>query len=384
MNHKNPISGFLAGLSALLAIATGTAYADVTTQQKMSVEGVGMMAVGNMSGTTTTAISGNKSRTDSDVQLESKFVRFLARNAVGPTAEIVLLDSDKMYRLNLNKKEYTETSFADFRARMQNAMQGKGGEARQQPSAIDQSKCEWLEPKSDVKKTGQKATIAGFDAEEIVITAEQLCKDKETGAICEIALTLDEWMAPKFITNDEVMKYQKAYVQKIGLDQALNQDANERAKALFGQYKGVWADIANKMRDAKGYPVRSSFSLALGGDQCKQAQAAQQQSGDSSGSGGSGSTDGSSSSGSPSDLAKNMGAKLGSLFHKKKDDAPPADSSGAQSQAAAVPPAVAGPAGTIKLMTINTELVSVSTAPVSSDKFEIPAGFNKVEQKGAT
>ena len=382
MKHKNPVCGFVAGLAALLALVAGTASADVTTEQKMSVEGVGMMAVGNMSGTTKTAISGSRSRTDSDLQLQSKFVRFLARNAVGPTAEIVILDSDKMYRLNMNKKEYTETTFAEFRARMQNALHGaqdgNGGNeaARQQPSAIDQSKCEWLEPKSEVKKTGQKATLAGFDAEQIVITAEQPCKDKQTGAICEIALTLDEWMAPKFITNDEVMKYHKAYAQKLGLDQAFNQDANDRAKAMFGQYKGLWANVADKMKDVKGYPVKSSFSLALGGDQCKEAQSAQQQqpSGD-------GGTDSSSGS-APGDLAKNVGAKLGSLFRKKKDDAPPADSG--QGQAAAVAPAVTGPSGTIKLMTINTELVSVSTAPISSDTFEIPAGFKKVEQKGAS
>jgi hypothetical protein len=382
MKHKNPLSGLIAGLAALFAAAAGTASADVTTQQKMSVDGVGMMAVGNMSGTTTTAISGNRSRTDSDVQLESKFVRFLARNAVGPSADIVLLDSDKLYHINMNKKEYTESSFAELRTRMHNALQGKGagdGETPRQPSAIDQSKCEWLEPKSEVKKTGQKATLAGFDAEELVITAEQPCKDKETGAICEIALTLDEWLAPKLITNDEVMKYHRAYAQKLGLDQALNQDVNDRAKALFAQYKGIWADIVNKMKDAKGYPVRSSFSLAIGGDQCKQAQAAQQQSGD----GNSGSSDSSSGS-SSGDLAKNMGAKLGSLFHKKKDEAPPADSQSGQGQAAAVPPAVAGPSGTMRLMTINTELVSVSTAPIPSDKFEVPAGFKKVEQKGAT
>ena len=103
MNRKNPISAFVMGLGALLALATDVASADVTTEHKVSLEGVGPMAVANMSGTTTTAISGNKSRTDSEVKMQSKVVRFLARNAVGPKADIVLLDVDKMNNLNINK-----------------------------------------------------------------------------------------------------------------------------------------------------------------------------------------------------------------------------------------------------------------------------------------
>lgn len=389
------LRGFALGLGALLALATGLASADITTEQKVSIQGIGPMSFADMSGTTRTAISGNRSRTDSDMVMQSKLVRFLARNAVGPTAEIVLLDNDKLYRLNLNKKEYTEQSFEELRGNMQKALQGgksDSAEARQQPSAIDQSKCDWLPPKSDVK-TGGKATIAGFDAQQIVITAEQPCKDKETGAICEIALTVDEWLASSFSTNEEITKYHKAYAQKLGLD-AAGQDASDRARAMFSQYKGVWEDIASKMKNARGYPVKSSFSLAIGGDQCKQAQSAKQQSGEGADSGSNASSGSASSSAassaptSPAELANQVGAKLGSLFHRKKSDSQTATAnSDTQSQTAASPAAAAaatGPSGTIPLMTISSELVSVSTAPIPASAFDVPADFKKVERKGAT
>ena len=392
MNRKSPICGFAAGLGALLLLASGFAAADITTEQKVSIQGIGPMSFADMSGTTRTAISGTRSRTDSDMVMQSKLVRFLAHNTVGPTADIVLLDSDKLYRLNLNKKEYTEQSFEELRANMQKALQGGKGDsadARQQPAAIDQSKCDWLPPKSDVK-TGAKATIAGFDAQQIIITAEQPCKDKQTGAICEIALTVDEWLASSFSTNEEITKYHQAYAQKLGLD-TVSQDANERAKAMFSQYKGVWEDIASKMKNAKGYPVRSSFSLAIGGDQCKQAQTAKQQSGDSGSnpSSGSASSSGSSSAPtSPAELANQVGAKLGSLFHRKKDDSQAAASNqGTQAPTATATPAASvatGPSGTVPLMTISSELVSVSTAPIPANAFEVPADFKKVERKGAT
>src|SRR5690242_2211742 len=94
MNHRNPISVLFLALGTLIAFATSVAFADVTTEQKVSLEGVGPMAIANLSGTSKTAISGTRSRRDSDLKVQSKLVRFLARNSLGPTAEIVLLDAD--------------------------------------------------------------------------------------------------------------------------------------------------------------------------------------------------------------------------------------------------------------------------------------------------
>jgi hypothetical protein len=384
MKSKNSISGFLLALGGALGLATGVANADITTEQRVSVQGVGIMAAGNMSGTTKTAISGNRSRTDSDLQLENKLVRMFARGAVGPTAEIVNLDADKLIHVNVAKKEYTEQSFEDLRARLQKGMDDASksqdkSDQRQAPSAIDDSKCEWQDPRTDVRKTGEKGTFAGFDAERVVITAEQPCKDKQTGAICEIALTLDEWMAPKFATNEEVQKYRKAYAQKMGLDSmALGADSADRAKEMFSRYKGAWTQVAAKMKDIKGYPVKSSFSMAVGGDQCQSAQKNQQAQASDDSSAGSGS--------SPSDLAGKGLAKLGSLFHKKKDEAAPADSAQAAPTAAAAPPPATGPAGTMTLMTVTSEIVSVSTTSIPADSFDAPVGFKKVEAggKGAT
>ncbi len=126
----------------ILGFAAGTAQADITIERTTSVEGVGAMAIANMSGTSKISIAGDKSRTDSDMKMQSKIVGFLARNAVGPSAEIVLLDQDKLYHLNMNKKEYTETTFEQIRAQMQKMSdQMNSSQDKKQPSAVDQSKC---------------------------------------------------------------------------------------------------------------------------------------------------------------------------------------------------------------------------------------------------
>jgi hypothetical protein len=356
----------LAALCGILTLAAGIARADITLERTMAVEGVGAMAFGNMSGTTKTIISGDKSRTDSDVKMQSKIVRFLARNAMGPSADIVRLDQDKIYHLNINKKEYTETTFEQMREQLKKMSdQMASADEKKQPSAVDESKCEWLPPKAEVKKSGEKAQIAGYDSERLTITASQPCKDKETGSICEVALVLDEWLSTSFTESAEAQKYYKAYAAKMGLDASTSQDVGQKAQALFSRYKGIWGEIASKMQGVKGYPVKTSFTLALGGPQCKNANAQQAQS----------NTD-SDKSGSPAALAGAMAGKLGGLFHKKKDDA---DAPAAQAAPTTTPAAV--PPGDVALMTVSSQLVSVSTNGAGADAFTVPADFKRQETK---
>jgi hypothetical protein len=359
----------LALLGNILGLAAATARADITIQRATSVDGVGAMAFANMSGTSTTRISGDKSRTDSDMKMQSKIIGFLARNAVGPSTDIVLLDQGTLYHLNVNKKEYTETTFEQIRAQLQKMSdQANASDSKQQPSAIDQSKCLWLPAKVDVT-SGEKGRFAGYDAQRVTVTATQPCQDKDTGAICEIALVLDEWTSTDFAVSEEAKKFYSAYAAKMGMDLSGSQDATERAKTLFSQYKAVWTEVAAKMSTVKGYPVKSSFTLGMGGTQCKDSNAQQAQSSQTAG-------QADSSPQTPSAIAGAVVGKLGGLFQKKKDvaDAP-------ASQPAATATQVAMPPGDVALMTVSSQLVSVSTDAVSADVFSVPAGFKKIETK---
>jgi hypothetical protein len=361
-------------MGVILGFAAVTARADITIERTTSVDGVGAMAFANMSGTSKTSISGDKSRTDSDMKMQSKIIGFLARNSMGPSAEIVLLDQDKLYHLNMNKKEYTETTFEQLRAQLQKMSdQMNSSEQKQQPSAVDQSKCVWLPAKVDITRSGEKAQFAGYDAQRVTVTATQPCQDKDTGSICEIALVLDQWTSADFAQSSEARKFYTAYASKMGLDPSNSQDISERAKALFSQYKGVWTEVAAKMQSVKGYPVKSSFTLGLGGSKCKDSnsqsnsQEAQASQADNNSTG-------------PSGIAGAVVGKLGGLFKKKKD---PADAP-AESPAPAAAPAAAPvvmPPGDVALMTVSSQMVSVSTDAVSADAFAVPAGFKKIETK---
>jgi hypothetical protein len=258
-------SAFAAGLCGLFVLITSVVQADVTISRTTSITGVGAMAVANSTGTSKTIISGNKSRTDNDTKMQSKIVGFLARNSTGPSAEIVLLDQGTLYHVNFGKKEYTETTFEQMRAQMQKAQdQLNSNEDKSQPSAVDQSKCEWLPPSADVNKTGEKAQIAGYDSERVTVTAKQPCKDKDTGSICEVALVLDQWLSSGFTENAEVRRFYKAYGAKMGLDLSSPQDASEKAKAMFSPVQGHLDRSRSQDAEREGLSRQEQLHAGLG------------------------------------------------------------------------------------------------------------------------
>lgn len=340
---------------AVAAVLSSAAHADVTIEERMSIGGAGMLKMANMSGTTTTMISGQRARTESDLQFESALMRTFARGA-GQGTEIVRLDQDKMYSVDNRKKTYTETTFAELQAQMQQAMEGmRQAQASQQQatSGVDESQCEWSDPKADVQRTGDKAAIAGYEAERVTVTATQSCKDKETGQVCDFGLVLDQWVAPGFEASEETLAYQHAFAEKMGLSTAGSRNFAERAQSMFGRYQGLWSEVATKMQDVKGYPVKLTFSLGVGGPQCQSAQRAQANGGPQ----------------SPPSLGEALGGALGGMFGRKKEPAAPPPE--------ATPPA-ALPGGMLSLMSMSNELVSVRGNPIDPQLFEPPAGYKKV------
>ncbi|HEY0684440.1 MAG TPA: hypothetical protein VGD45_19040 [Steroidobacter sp.] len=349
-----PTRALLAG--AIAAILSCAAQADVTIEERMSINGAGLMSMANMSGTTTTTISGHRARTDSNLQFHSGLMRTFARG-LGESTEIVRLDEDKMYSVNNKKKTYTETTFAETRAQMEKVtgqMREAQASQRRATSGVDDSQCEWSEPKSEVQRTGEKATIAGHQAERVTVLATQSCKDKSTGQVCDFGLVLDQWVAPDFTASAEAQAYQLAFAEKLGLGAAGSRDFAERAESMFGGYEGMWREIATKMRDVKGYPVRLSFGLGVGGPQCQSTQEMQAAGGN--------------RPASPASLGEALGGALGGMFGKKKQPQP---------EAAAMPPAQL-PGGLMSLMGMSTELVSVNNKAVDPQAFEVPAGYKKV------
>jgi hypothetical protein len=324
-----------------LAVAPA-AMADITLKEQVSVEGAGLMSFANMTGTSTTAISNDRARMQSEVKMESRLARMVARGA-GNTAEIIRLDQGKMYQLDLEERKYSEMSLAEQRERLEQAMADAQNAQQQQPMPVDESQCDWSEPVAEVTR-GAKATIAGYETEQLKIKASQSCTDRTTGQVCEFAISLDQWLAPEF--SDDATEFYKSFAEQMGFDVAGSTAFAQRAETLLGRYSGLWSEIAAKTRDVEGYPLKSQFALALGGAQCQQGN------------------------GEPGVTASDVGESAiggiggriaGSLLKRRKKAEPE--------------PAATAEPGMVQLLSVSTELLSVSTDPVEAGEFEVPAGF---------
>jgi hypothetical protein len=325
---------FLAGAQAVLA--------DVTLQEQVSVEGAGLMSFANMSGTTTTVISNDKARMQSELKMESRLARMVA-GGLGNTAEIVRLDQGKLYQLDLEERKYNEVSLADQRARIEEAMADARSAQQQQPMPVDETQCDWSEPVTEVTR-GAKATIAGYDSEQVKIAASQSCTDRSTGQVCEFTISLEQWLAPDF--SGDANQFYQAYAEQIGLDVAGSSSFSQRAETLLGRYGELWSEVAAKTGDIEGHPVKSQFALAVGGAQCEQVK------------GDAGVTAGDVGA----SALGGLGGRIAGSLLKRRKKAEPAPESSAE-------------AGMTQLLAVSTEVLSVSLDPVDAEEFEVPAGF---------
>jgi hypothetical protein len=350
MNRKNrrTIAPLIAAAVAMCAI--DAAEADVTVQESIVVEGAGLMSIANMSGTSTSSISGKRNRMETDMRMKSGLVRMFARGA-GQGVEIVRLDEDKVYELDMKKKRYRETSLADRRAQLAKAVE-QAGQAQQRqtgPMDIDDSQCDWSDPKAEISKPGARETIAGFSAQHVSVVVRQSCKDRRSGEVCSIALSLEEWLAPLSDAGRELMQFRSAYAQQMGMV-GEGRDVVERAQGLFGRYKAAWALVAKEMRNLNGFPVKTGFAFGMGGGSCSATPA-----------------DAGAGGGAPSPAA--VASQIGSLFGRKSEPDEPSTSS------APVPAALAG---MVVPLRVTSQMLSMSSEPLSPGTFDVPEGFRKL------
>jgi len=376
---------FVAGAS----LAAAAVHADVTVQEKTTLD---VASVIRMHGATTTSVTADKKRDDSESHCEG-MMSLVCGNVHG--GEIVRLDRGLTWHLEPDKKSYREDIFAtpeqlaEMRAKMQaNLEKMRSCPVSQKQQPIDKSKCEMSPPKIEVHRTDDKMTIAGHDAQRTQATLTESCANKDTGDVCDTVVAVDLWLTQdKLPGAGDRHAFAQAYARKLGLDDPQGAMRGEFAKFL-APYQSQIKQLTEKSGDLKGQPLKTSLRVMMGGQQCSATAKAK--------SNGSAGADNSTGGGNPmnnvAQAGKAIGSALGGLFHKKKADdsqsgaATPSDSA---STADAPPPAAtpatpAAPATPdpfaqyVQMAAFTTETVTISTDPVSADRFEVPADWKRI------
>ena len=227
----------LARLTAVLTLtllvpAAQTIRADVRADQKAKIEFGGMLGrMFNLFGgkgakdgvTSTVVVKGDRKVTLNDT-----------------TGQIIDLNEEKIYDLDVKKKTYKVTTFAELRREMEEARRKAEAEAAEaskdepraeEPAQADPNRKEF-EVDFSLKNTGEKKTINGFNTQQAVMTVTVREKGKTLEQGGGMVLKSDMWLAPTIAAMKEVADFDLKYAQKLYGSTVAGVSADQMAAAM--------------------------------------------------------------------------------------------------------------------------------------------------------
>jgi hypothetical protein len=340
-------------LVAALAVGSSVAVrADVRSDQKTKFQLAGALGkVVNFFGgkaaregvTSTVAVKGNRMFTTTG----------------NSTGQIIDLDEEKVYDLDLKKKSYKVTTFAELRREMEEARKKAEEDAqKEQAEAAKEGKAEEpaerdpdakeLDVDFDVKNTGEKKDINGFSTTQSIMTITVREKGKTLQESGGMVVTSDMWLTPSVPALKEIADFHMKYAQKLYGPMMAGASPQDMASAmaLYPMMKPALERMAAEGSKLQGTPILTTTTM----DAVKSAEqlAAEQQQG-------SASSD--NSSAAPTSVGGLIGG-FGRRMARRNNDA------------------AAAPKDRVTVVTTTSETLKVATT-VSDAEVAIPAGFKE-------
>lgn len=321
-----------------LLVTAAVAGADVKTQEKSQVKFEGVMGkvMGWFGGkaakegvVSTVAVKGDRKATFGE-----------------SSGEIVDLAEEKVYEVNLKDKSYKVLTFAEIRKKLQDEARKAEEEARKAEAEEkkDPNQKE-MTVDFDVKATGQKKAINGYDCRQVIMTAAVHEKGKSLDQAGGFVMTVDAWLAPRIAAMKEIADFDARYARKI-MDEATLASAQGMLQlmAMYPDFKKATAKFQAEQANLDGTPIQSvtTFQTVVTPEQAAQSRREDAK---------------------PSGPGGVVGGMLG-RFGRKKAEEPKEQ------------PAAAGAPNRSLLMTTTTEVLSVAPSATPAD-VAVPAGFRQ-------
>jgi len=259
----------------IVALATAPLFAEVKTKDKSQFKLEGMLGrVVNFIGgkaakegvVGTSAVKGNRKATMNE-----------------STGQIIDLSEEKIYDLDVKKKTYTVTTFEELRRRMREEEEKAKKEVdKEQPGERQEEKpAKELEVDFDVKETGQKKQIAGYDTHEaITVTVSEKGKTLEEGG--GLVMTTNSWLGPVIPEMKELTDFDIRYAKQLaGPEAVASAQQLAAAFAAFPMMKNAMAKMQQEGSKLQGTPLETTtvFESVKSKEQMAEMQQQQQSSG---------------------------------------------------------------------------------------------------------
>ena len=255
----------------LMTLAAAPAYADVKTRDKTTVKFEGML------GRMFSLFGGKGAKEGVESKTAVKGNRKATLNDTGGT--IVDLTEEKVYDLDVKKKDYKVTTFDELRRRMREAQEkAKEQAAKEEPARKEepQKPTKEYEVDFDVKETGQKKQLAGYDAKETIVTVTVREKGRTLDEAGGFVMTNDMWLGPAIPALKEVYEFDLKYAKQLQGPEAAAISAEQMA-AMAAMFPLVSKATERMQKDAgklSGTPLETTttFEAVRSKDQLTQAQ----------------------------------------------------------------------------------------------------------------
>jgi hypothetical protein len=325
--------------AALLVFSTHAVSADVRADQKTRVE------LGGMLGRMANLFGGKAAKEGVVSTVAVKSNRKATMNE--QTGQIVDLTEEKVYDLDLKKKSYKVTTFAELRRRMEEAQKKAEEDARKQegresPAPPSNEKQE-MEVDVDIRNTGEQKAINGFDTRQVIMTITLREKGKTLAQGGGMVATTDMWLAPKIAAMKEIADFDVRYAQQLygGMFAGVSAEQMAAAMALYPMMKQAMGRMTIEGAKLEGTAILTTMTMdaVKSGEQIAQETTAAEE--------------------KVEKPAPSLGGLLGGLAKKaaarKGDD---------------------GSKARTTFMTSTNEVLAIATA-VSAGDVDVPAGFKE-------
>jgi len=247
-------------LLSFVALTASPAWADVKTREKTHVSLGGMLGkMFNLFGgkaakegvVSTTAVKGNRRITSNDT-----------------TGEIIDLTEEKIYKLDMKKKTYEVTTFEQLRQQMREARE-KAQKQASQEQGKEEKQPEKGQPQKeyevdfDVKETGQKKQLAGYDTREVIMTVTVREKGKTLEDGGGLVMNVDSWLGPQIPALKEVAEFDLKYWRQLQGPDAMGMSPEQMAMvlAMYPAFKQAAERMQKESPKLQGTPLASTTTV---------------------------------------------------------------------------------------------------------------------------
>jgi hypothetical protein len=181
------------------------------------------------------------------------------------TGRIIDLKEEKVYELDMKKKTYEVTTFDELRKRMretQERMRQSTGREEGGDQASPDKPAKEYEVDFDVKETGQKRSIAGYDTRQVISTVTVREKGRTLEDAGGAVMTVDAWLGPEIPALKELAEFQMKYWKAINPDAAsLSAEQMGAVMVLYPMLKSAAERLQKESAKLRGTPLSSTTTF---------------------------------------------------------------------------------------------------------------------------